>query len=337
MSQAKEAIRVPEQELLRLVRELLQANGVEPLTADAVARTIVAAERDGTHSHGLARIPGYLSSLGSGWVDGGAQMTVEDRAPGVVFVDANNGFAQGAVARSRDLAIGKARRNGIAIVCIHDSHNFASLWPDLEPFARAGLLALGFVHSRSRIVAPGSRKPVLGTNPIAVAVPREGAPPIVWDMAASPMAHGDVILAAKSGKPLPPGVGVDRDGQPTTDAQAVLDGGAMLPYAGHKGFLAALLVEVMAAALTGSRFGFEDTSGRIPGAVTSNAGETILLVNPGSTTDDFAARIELLVGALAEAGVDRLPADRRYANREKAAREGIAIPEAIHALLHARR
>jgi delta1-piperideine-2-carboxylate reductase len=330
---AADAKRLSEGELAGLVRLLLEANGVEALTAGAVASTIVAAERDGTHSHGLARIPGYLSSLKSGWVDGAAVMTIQDRAPGVVFVDANNGFAQGALARASEVGMEKARRNGIAAICIHDSHNFASLWPDLEPFALAGFVALGFVHSRARIVAPGSRRPVLGTNPIAVAVPRKDALPIVWDMAASPMAHGDVILAAKSGKALPEGVGVNRHGNPTTDAQAVLDGGALLPYAGHKGFLAALLVEVMAAALTGSRFGFEDTSAAIPGAVTSNAGQTILLVNPGSTTDDFAGRIEQLVLALADAGVERLPADRRYANRARSSADGIPVSAANYELL----
>src|SRR3954464_15268883 len=135
-----DAIRVPEQHLLQLVNDLLQANGVEPVAAAAVASTIVAAERDGTHSHGLARIPGYLSSLHAGWVDGSARMTVEDRAPGVLFVDAANGFAQAALARARDAAMDKARRNCIASITIHYSHHFASLWPDVEPFARAGFV-----------------------------------------------------------------------------------------------------------------------------------------------------------------------------------------------------
>lgn len=326
--------RLSEAELTRLVAGLLGAHGVEPLTADALARVIVAAERDGTLSHGLARLPGYLSSLKSGWVDGAARMTVTDKAAAVVHVDAANGFAQGALARAAELAIAKARAAGVCVVGIHDSHHFGSLWPDVEPFAERGLVCMAFVNSRSRIVAPGARRPVLGTNPVAFAFPRKDGAPIVWDLASSVMAHGDVILAAKHGHQLPAGAGVDRDAQPTQDPRKVLDGGALVPFAGHKGFAIALMAEVMVAGLTGSRFGFEDGSGQYPGAVTSNAGQTLVLIDPNRTGGgDFIGRVELLIGELREAGTERLPADRRYRNRAAAAAEGIAVDRAMLDLL----
>ncbi len=313
------------------VCKLLGAQGVDALSAEAVAASIVASERDGTYSHGLARLAGFLSSLSSGWITGAPVMTVSEPAPAVVRVDAGNGFAQGALARSRDLAMRKAREQGLCAIHIHDSHHFGSLWPDVEPFADEGLVALAFVHTRSRIVAPGTRRPVLGTNPMAFALPRTGHPPVVWDQAASVIAHGDVILAAKKGHTLPADAGVDRHGQVTRDPQAVLDQGALMPFAGHKGFLIALLVEVLAAAMTGSRFGFEDTSGAIPGAVTSNAGQFLLLIDPQrSGADDFGMRIEQLLEALADAGTTRLPGDRRYANRARAREQGIAVDDALH-------
>ena len=143
-----------------------------------------------------------------------------------------------------------------------------------------------------------------------------------------------MILAAKKGHTLPPDAGVDKHGQITRDPQAVLDQGALLPFAGHKGFLIALLVEVLAAALTGSRFGFEDTSGRIPGAVTSNAGQFLLLIDPQRAgADDFGGRIEQLLEALADAGSTRLPGDRRLANRARAREQGIPVDDATHRLL----
>ncbi len=325
---------LPEATVLDCVGQVLRAHGVDPLTAAAVASSIVAAERDGTYSHGLARLPGFLSSLDSGWVTGAPDMTVSEPAPAVVRVDAGNGFAQGALARSRDLALRKARDCGLCAISIHDSHHFSSLWPDVEPFAHEGLVALAFVHSRARIVAPGATRPVLGTNPMAFALPRKGHLPVVWDQASSVLAHGDVILAAKKGHTLPPGAGVDKHGQPTCDPQAVLDQGALTPFAGHKGFLIALLVEVLAAAMTGSRFGFEDTSARIPGAVTSNAGQFLLLIDPQRAgADDFGARIEQLLEALASAGSTRLPGDRRHANRARALEQGIALDDAMHRLL----
>ncbi|MES2635180.1 MAG: Ldh family oxidoreductase [Pseudomonadota bacterium] len=317
-----------------LVGKLLMSKGVDAISAQAVAGSMVAAERDGTLSHGLARLPGFVSSLESGWVTGSPRMVVTNQAPAVVRIDAANGFAQGALARGRELAIAKARSNGICAIHIHDSHHFGSLWPDVEPFAMQGLVCLAFVHSRSRIVAPGASRAVLGTNPMAFALPRAGREPVVWDQASSVIAHGDVILAAKNGHTLPPDAGVDKSGSVSRDPAAVLDGGALLPFGGHKGFLIALLVEVLAAALTGSRFGFEDVSARIPGAVTSNAGQMLILIDPArSGASDFGDRIEQLMHALADAGTTRLPGDRRYINRAKAMEHGIPVGEATMRLL----
>ncbi|WP_048437821.1 Ldh family oxidoreductase [Caenimonas sp. SL110] len=327
-------VNLSEEALQQLVRRLLVANGVDGITADAVAGSIVAAERDGTLSHGLARLPGFVSSLESGWVTGSPEMIVTDQAPAVVRIDAANGFAQGALARGRDMGIAKARANGICAISIHDSHHFGSLWPDVEPFAVQGLVCLAFVQSRSRIVAPSASRAVLGTNPMAFALPRAGRDPVVWDQASSVLAHGDVILAAKNGHTLPPDAGVDRSGHVSRDPAAVLDGGALLPFGAHKGFLIALLVEVLAAALTGSRFGFEDESARIPGAVTSNAGQMLILIDPSRAgASDFADRIEQLMHALADAGTTRMPGDRRYINRAKAKAGGIAVGDAAMKLL----
>lgn len=328
-------VTLPEQELMRLVSDVLRAKGVDSISADAVACSIVAAERDGSYSHGFARLPGFISSLDSKWVAGSPAMTVYDKAPAVVHVDAANGFAQGALARGKDLAIAKARENGLCAISIHDSHHFGCLWPDVEPFGELGFVCLAFVNSRSRIVAPGGSKAVLGTNPMAFALPRPGRNPLVWDQASSVLAHGDVILAARNGHTLPADAGVDRTGAVSRDPQAVLDGGALMPFGAHKGFLIALLVEVLAAALTGSRFGYEDDSARVPGAVTSNAGELLILIDPARAgANDFTARTEQLLQALAEAGTARLPGDRRYENRSKALQAGIPVDDATYRLLH---
>lgn len=327
-------MKLPETELKRLVLALLCAHGVDEFAADAVSSVVVAAERDGTFSHGLTRLPGYISSLKSGWINGAARMTIEDAAAGILHVDAANGFAQAALALARGLAMGKAREVGVCTISIHNSHHFGSLWPDVEPFAQQGLVCMAFVNTRSLIMAPGARTKVLGTNPMAFAVPRKDAPPLVWDQASSVMAHGDVLLAARAGHTLPPGAGVDCDGRFTQDPQQVLDGGALAPFGGHKGFLIALLVEVMAAALTGSRFGFEDDPARPAGAATSNAGEMLLLIDPRKTgATDFGARIETLLETIADAGTERLPGDRRYRNRAIAATEGIEVSPAMMELL----
>ncbi len=179
---------------------------------------------------GYFRIPGYVSTLDSGWVNGKAVPVVEDVASGFVAVDAGNGFAQPALAAARPLLVAKARSAGIAILAIRNSHHFAALWPDVEPFAYEGLVALSVVNSMTCVVPHGADRPLFGTNPIAFAAPRADGEPIVFDLATSAIAHGDVQIAARKGELLPPGMGVDSLGQPTRDPKAILEGGALLPF-----------------------------------------------------------------------------------------------------------
>jgi delta1-piperideine-2-carboxylate reductase len=315
-----------EHELQARVAGLLRRHGADEVAAEAVSKVVVAAERDGALAHGLRRLPAYVSALRTNWVNGCAEMTITDRAPGVVHVDAANGFAQAALCRAKGLAIEKARGNGICAISIHNSHHFAALWPDVEQFADAGLVCLAFVNCRSLIVAPGARNMVLGTNPVAFAVPRSNAPPLVCDQASSVMAHGDVQLAAQEGREVEVAVGVDRDGRATRDPRRIIDGGALLPFGGHKGFWIALMVEVLAAALTGSRFGFEDDLNRPDGGATSNAGQMLILIDPTQTgATNFGARFEALLEMITSAGTDRLPGDRRYHARAIAAKDGIKV------------
>jgi delta1-piperideine-2-carboxylate reductase len=316
-----------------LVRALV-AHRMSPENARIVASVVAAAERDASRSHGLFRLPGYIATLRSGWVDGMARPKVADAAPGVVATDAMNGFAQVALAASRDLLERKAREVGIASLAIRNSHHFAALWADVEPFAEAGFVAMAFVNARGRIAPFGAKRKLLGTNPMAFACPRQGGLPMVWDQASSGTAHGEILLAARAGHTIPEGVAVDVEGHPTTDPEAVLQGGAMLPFAGHKGSAIALMVEIMAAALTGGRFGFEDHSADFPGAETSNAGECIILIDPRHFAGaDFAERLDGLFSHLSAGGVARLPADRRHAARAKADQLGITVTQSTYEYL----
>lgn len=314
-----------------LVAQALAANGMSEENARIVAAAIVAAERDGARSHGLFRVPGYIGTLRSGWVNGKSVPEITDTSPGVVTTDADNGYSQIALAKSRALLLEKAKRNGIALVAIRNSHHFAALWPDVEPFAVAGFLALSFVNTRSRVAPWGASKRLFGTNPMAFACPRPGAPPMVWDQASSVMAMGEIMLAAQDGHAVPEDVGIDAEGRSTTDPKAIMAGGALLPFGGHKGSAIAAMVEILAAALTGGRFGFEDRSAQFPGAESSNAGQTVLLIDPSATAGaQFGARVDELFSRLAAVGVARLPGDRRYAARRKAESEGIFIEQKTH-------
>ena len=320
--------------LKALIAKAFIRHGMSEGNAELVAGVVAAAERDGAASHGLLRMDGYIGTLKSGWVDGKAVPVITQPAPSVLAVDARNGFAQVATTAVRDRAIALAREQGVATVCVSDSHHFAALWPDIEPYAAEGLVALSVVNARSRIVVWGGKTKVLGTNPIAFAVPRADGLPLVWDMATSQRAQGEVLKARVQGHRVPEGVGIDAEGNSTTDPAAILDGGALLPFGGHKGANVAFMVEVLAAGLTGGRFGFNDESPAFPGAQTSRAGQFLLVIDPTrSGGNGFAARMAELIGKLREAGAERLPADERYHRRAHAAQHGITIPDAAHAKL----
>jgi delta1-piperideine-2-carboxylate reductase len=229
----------------------------------------------------------------------------------------------------------KARNQGISAVTIRNSHHFAAVWPDIEPFAAEGFIALAMVNGRQRMVVWGGKRKLLGTSPMAFACPRPGRLPLVWDQASSVMAQGEILLAAQRGQMVPEGIGLDRDGRPTTDPRAVLDGGSILPFGGHKGSSIAFMIEILAGALTSGSFGFEDRSHEYPGAETPKAGQTMILIDPLRVPGNrYFERIEGLFEAIAASGVDRLPAERRYLRRDQALRDGISVSNRNWTTLH---
>lgn len=323
-------------QLVALLQAIFVRHGTSPEVAAILAQNCASAERDSAHSHGIFRIPGYLSTLASGWVNGKAVPVVTDVASGFVRADAGNGFAQPALAAATPLLVEKARSAGIALLAIHNSHHFAALWPDVEPFAEQGLVALSVVNSMTCVVPHGADRPLFGTNPIAFAAPRADGPPIVFDLATSAIAHGDVQIAAREGKRLPPGMGVDSLGQPTQDPKAVLEGGALLPFGGHKGSALSMMVELLAAALTGGHFSFEFSWADHPGARTPWTGQLLILIDPEKTAGQrFAERSQELVRQMHAAGLRRLPGDRRHRARARSEVEGIVLDEAELARLRA--
>lgn len=327
MSASTQTVKITYSELVERLYQIFLAHGTTPEVARVLAQNCASAQRDGAHSHGVFRMPGYLSTLASGWVDGKAVPVVEDVGAAFVRVDAANGFAQPALEAATPLLIEKVREAGIAILAIRNSHHFAALWLDVEPFAEQGLVALSVVNSMTCVVPHGARKPLFGTNPIAFAAPRAGGEPLVFDMATSAIAHGDVQIAAREGHSLPAGMGVDAAGQPTTDPQAILDGGALLPFGGHKGSALSMMVELLAAGITGGNFSFEFDWSQHPGAKTPWTGQLLIVIDPdrGGSGQAFAERSEVLVRELQGVGQERMPGERRYVERARSLSEGVEL------------
>jgi (2R)-3-sulfolactate dehydrogenase (NADP+) len=202
----------------------------------------------------------------------------------------------------------------------------------LAPLAQAGLVAIGFTNSPAAINAWGGKRPLFGTNPIAAAFPRKTKTPLVIDLSLTEVARGKIMLAAKEGKPIPPGWAFDADGKPTTDAKAALTGSmaAIGGTNGPKGVMLALMVELICVALTGAHFGFENDSFFEPGKPAS-IGHAIVAIDPATLggADVYYERIETLLAAmLADDGV-RLPGERRHKLAADARDHGVEVSDAL--------
>src|SRR5690606_25760962 len=145
--------------------------------------------------------------------------------------------------------------------------------------AEAGYIAITSVNAVARMAPFGGSRPVYGTNPMAFAAPRADHPPLVFDFATSATAFGEVRLAALHGEALPEGIGVDAQGNPTTDPAKIIAGGSLLPFGAHKGSALAMMVELLSAALTGGAFSTEIDQSGYPGAQTSKAGQLMILID----------------------------------------------------------
>ncbi|WP_209442185.1 Ldh family oxidoreductase [Neoroseomonas oryzicola] len=319
-----------------LARAALAGAGASPEMAAATARALAAAEAAGQAGHGLSRVPQYAAFLKNGRADGAATPRIVNERGGAVLVDARHGLAYPALALAEREAAWRARAHGVAFAGVTNSHHSGAMGLPVARLADQGLVALAFTNSPAAMPVPGGRRPLMGTNPVAAAFPRRGAPPIVIDMALSEVARGKIMVAAKEGRPIPEGWALDAEGRPTTDAKAALSG-AMLAMGGTKGALLAMVVELLCVALTGAAFGFEADSFFEDEGNRPRLGQALLVVDPGALAgaDAFAHRIEAFLGAMAaEEGV-RLPGSRRDALSARAAAQGIDIPDALHQRLTA--
>lgn len=242
--------RFPPDDLLSLASHLLEHSGVRADDASLIARSLLAADRAGIYSHGLLRLPLYLEAVSAGGIDPISRPSVVRRVGGTAVLDGEGAFGQVVMQRAVDLATEAAREHGIAAVAVQGSTHFGAgrFWTD--QLAERGLAAV-LTSSTGPVAAPfGGSRPILGTNPLTLSLPSSGTGPLVADLATTAGAYGKVVSARNEGTPIPEGWGVDAGARPTTDPSAVLDGGALLPFGGHKGSGISVLLEGLATALT---------------------------------------------------------------------------------------
>lgn len=301
--------------------------------AEATARALVLAEAQGLGSHGLSRVLQYATHLKNGRADGRAQAEVVRRKGGAVLVDAKAGLAFPACELAVREAIAAAREHGVAFAGVANSHHAGVVVDHLRLVVAAGMVGLGFANSPAAMPAAGGRHPVFGTNPVAAAFPRREGDALLIDLSLSEVARGKVMVAAKAGQAIPSGWALDKDGHPTTDAQAALEG-SMLPIgaiSSPKGAMLALVVELLVTALIGANFGFEASSFFVDAGNRPGIGQAFVVVDPGALAgrERYLERVEtLVVEMLKDEGV-RLPGARREALRRRAEAEGLEVSDTL--------
>jgi len=315
------------------VAQALQAAGANATMAAATARALVLAEAQGLGSHGLSRVAQYVTHLRNGRVNGDALPTLRHAKGGAALIDAHEGLAFAACEMAVAEAIARAREFGISIAGVADSHHCGVVVDHLRAVAEAGMVGLGFANSPAAMPAAGGRHPIFGTNPVAAVFPRRGAEPLMVDLSLSEVARGKLMVAARQGRPIPPGWALDSSGQPTTDPTAGLEG-SMLPIgaaSSPKGAMLALVVELLVTALIGAQFGFEASSFFVDAGNRPRIGHAFIVIDPGALAGSagYLDRVEVLVAEMLRDEGVRLPGARREALRRRAEAEGIEVPDAL--------
>ncbi len=312
----------------------LRGSGAVPAQAGPVAESVREAEAEGIRNVGLGYLPIYCEHLSCGKVKGDAVPRLTEAAPAVLRVDAGHGFCHPAFLLALPRFLAMAQASGIAALAITRSYSAGVVGWFVERLADRGLVGLAFANASASIAPWGGSKAMFGTNPIGFAAPRRNGPPVVVDMASSATARVNIVQAAARGEEVPLGWVFDAEGKSTTDPKALAAGGSVGPLGGAKGYGLALMVDILAGALTGSNWSHEASSFGSNDGGPPAVGQLFIALDPAKTGGEAVAdRLEQLAGRIAEQPGARLPGDKRHAQRLAAARDGVEVPADLVAKL----
>ena len=294
--------RFSEDELGLLVQQLFEAAGVGADHAEQASRALLLADLRGIESHGVARLPGYIRRLRNGMINANADLTVDRETPSTVAFNANNGLGLIAARRAMDRCIAKAEETGICMATVRKSNHFGIAGTYALMAAERGLGGMAMTNSSAIVVPMFGREPMLGTNPLAFAVPTGGLP-FCLDMSTATVAFGKIEVARRAGIPIPLGWGLDSGGRPTTDPDAVRGLsplGGSLEMCGHKGYGLGLMVEIFCGQMANNAWSHEIGASYVSDAPTEGTGHAFIAwrVDAFRELDDFKRDIDGMLSTL---------------------------------------
>jgi L-2-hydroxycarboxylate dehydrogenase (NAD+) len=337
------AARIPAARLAAFIARALTAAGLPATDAEIVAGLMAEADLRGSDTHGVIRLPIYLRRIRAGGVNAKPNIRVVSDRPSAALIDGDNGMGHLVMRRATHLAIEKAKATGIGWVGARMSNHAgpAALYATLP--LHHDMIGIYFaVGSNNHLPPWGGSENLLGTNPMAVAVPALQEPPVVLDMAPTVAAYGKVRLKAQRGETMPVGWMIDRDGNPLTDPKRA-DEGYLLPIGDYKGYGLSLIIGILAGALNRAALGREVVDFvKEPGKAT-NTGHAIaaIAIDTFMPPAEFKRTIDSVIrdirGSPRLPGVERifLPGEQSHAKFLDRRANGVPMPKALRDSLDA--
>lgn len=312
-------------EIADVVHAALMHHGASPRAARIMTEAIGWAEARGNRICGLYYLESYCLQLRSGRLNAMATPRVTTSRPASLVVDADYGFAQVAFDHALDQAVAAAKDYGIAQLMISHSHTCTALGWFTETAAADGLIALGMTNATPIVAPPGGSRRVIGTNPIACAMPDgEGGVAIAFDQSTSAVALGRITMAKAAGEPIPEGWAVDAQGAPTTDPEAALDG-ALVSSGGYKGWGIGLMVELLSAGMTGGLPSHRVAPLKAVKGAPHDLGQFFILIDPDAGMA-FGERMRAVFDEVDRDTCGRIP------GRNRTLLSQIEVPDALWSL-----
>ena len=295
--------------------------------AGVLSRAIVTAEAEGNDAVGLSHLLAYLDSLTAGRIDGKAEPAIARPALAVFLSDARRGIAHTGFERALEDVAKAARLFGIAVFAQKNAYTCGALGWFTRRLAERGLVALATTNGPALMAGGGSIRPVYCTNPLSFAAPMAGGAPLVIDQASSATAFVKLRKAAEAGKPIPEGWAVDAGGNPTTDPAEAMKG-ALLAFGGERGANIALMVEVLAAGLTGANWSL-DAPSFMAGTENPGTGLFVLAIEPKLLDARFEQRMRDQIERLGAGYGVYVPGAGKAEAAARAAAVGLDVPTEV--------
>ena len=336
MSEAK-LVTLSSQELHQLATAKLHAAGLPEQQAIEAANHLLYADESGIHSHGVMRVEYYAERLSKGGVTVHPNITYTKTGSSTGVVDGDNGFGHYVVNEALPFAIDMAKESGVAVVGIARTSHIGTLGYFLEKIAAAQLVGMMVCQSDPMVIPYGGSENYYGTNPIGFAAPTATGS-VVFDMATTVQAWGKILDARSKNREIPDTWAVDASGNPTTDAHAVR---GLIPIAGPKGYGLMMMVDVLSGVLLHLPFGKHVSSMYEKMNEGRDLGTLLIVIDPQrfGQLSDFVRNMSQMVDELHQIKPNQqteqvlYPGELAVLTRQKAQREGVAIPEDIIAYL----